>query len=402
MSLPEFGEIASQHINLVKRKRGEEGFKGIFPATCQGSSLHTAHTQWKNPKLPVIQVGHWIAAKFPEEYGVQFVNLLNGMLKTMYYPDREQRIQENLKDKYVIFTDLVPGSCARMIEMAEYPKKPDDWKLNKADITSIKIEEKLDWQAVEPNIWYPVKYIFRMKSSTVPGAVVIHKTMPHISPNAVEMFCKGNNSYWCFDQYDNYIQKSPIEESRADENRIIELLPCCQRVLLGTETQEAPEAVPEAPAEPAPAEMAYDSDATEIDLESTIALLSDTGAELVRKALSFQTLSKVASKSAPLPINIVATTTMAEIPHITPFTMAELEADTAFQIPKVPNEFSAKWSTLLEAANQHGRIEVWGSAAFLPIRHWTVSALEPHPLAIPFLEEGVKNHFLEQYGRNTR
>jgi hypothetical protein len=350
MSLEEFGDISASHLSGKRKKwtTDHHDKNGVFPACCQKSSLHLAHTQWPAISLPVIQIGHWVATPKPETFAVQFVDERRGMKKQQYYSPSEYKAiaNRNMEDKQVIFTDLVPGSTERMVEMVKYEKKQLEWRNLTGDIALLKIlDHSLAWQPAKPNTWYSVDYVFRMKASNVAGAVVIHKTLPSVPEYAVESFRAGNSGYWNLDQWDHFLPKCAGEESRTP----VDLSPCCASVLLGLpEPMVSPDFL-DGEAEGADDAESVDSDATDI------------------VDLSFQ-----------------------------PFSMEELEADTTFQIPKKANEFEDKWKSLLEAAERYGKIESWGSAAFIPIREWTVQALEPHPHAISFYEEGVRNHFLKQ------
>lgn len=263
-------DISTAHMwKQTPADREKYGENGVFAALCQPDSLHRAITTGAPPPGPVIQVGHWVACRKPWPHGVMFWNPMAGMSRLDLY--NHLTFERNHGGKYVMFTSLMEGSTARIVEALDVSD------LNYKDFTTmlgyrstavvsdmltltesvllkyLPETENRKWQAVPEAQWLPARrFVFRMKPSDLPAALVIHKAVPKYQDRSVERFMQGYPDAWAglklpsfainadwskvIVQTDYFLPPCPLEENRAP----VDLDDCCIQALLGCKAPHEP------------------------------------------------------------------------------------------------------------------------------------------------------------------
>jgi hypothetical protein len=211
-------DIACAHLGAKNNKKTNE-LNGVFPAMCQPQTLDAAIRNMKTlPMGPLIQVGHWVASPFPTQKVAYFV-----------HPDATDN-----ENKFVLFTPLAGN--ANFVKMtSNIPKTFRNLSSIKCDLVAGDIATGSIFQPVPLNTWIPAsKFVFQIIPSCVPGAIVVHKSLPYKLAYTVEEFAIGSTTVWNpLNNDDVFTPRCRVENMRYQKGPFV-LSDALKRALEGT------------------------------------------------------------------------------------------------------------------------------------------------------------------------
>lgn len=174
-------DLASSHL----KKEKHTGTHGIYASLCNVDSFRIFLNDIKEPvESPVIQVNHFVACEKPSPYCVFY-------------------------DAPVWISELVPFSYDLLEVASPTTELPKDPRV-KSGTYALKDPGSLTWAFVTGQ-WYSAGSLFRLRKSSTPKAVVVHKKTQ--TPCTIDDFTRGIPSWtWC--QLDIFVPKCRGEENR--------------------------------------------------------------------------------------------------------------------------------------------------------------------------------------------